>query len=120
MSSEDKRADRPFGTDFPGFTDRLKGPAFSLVFLMLGAILVLALLRIINSYEIPYLIFFLNILFIGLPAVIIAVFATRSFLYSGVLSILWFGVGSVLYGIGALGGGLLLFIGTTNEASTLS
>jgi PAS domain S-box-containing protein len=120
MSSEDKRTNPPISADFPNFTDRLKGPAFWLVIILLGAMVGLALLKIINNYEIPFLIFTLNILFIGLPAVVITVFTTRSFLYSGVLPILWFGVGSVLYGIGALAGGLLLVIGTANEATTLS
>jgi hypothetical protein len=91
-----------------GFIAKLKIPALIIVILMLVLTLVFYILNFNGIYNPTDLLFSLNLIFIFIPALVIAYISSRAFLRSGNWPLLWLGVGALIYGFSKLIGGYLI------------
>jgi PAS domain S-box-containing protein len=98
--------------------ERLKRPALIMVLLILASLIAFNLVVIPVTFEPPYLTLFLNILFNGIPAFVIAFLSIRGFLRSGAWPALWFSLGTVFYGLSSVLVGLIVIITNINEGYT--
>jgi PAS domain S-box-containing protein len=95
---------------------RLERPALWLLVVVVAATVALRLVSFENIFEPPYLVFSLNILFLGIPGFFIAVIAARSFLRTGTWAVLWLGIGSLSFALATLEGSFLIYGSTANVA----
>jgi PAS domain S-box-containing protein len=102
-----------------GTIDRLKTPAMALLALVLAATLLFWILDIKIAAEPPYLVFVLNLLFIGIAGCLIAIIAARGFLRTGAWAALWLGVGALTFALSTAGGSFLFQVGDSNVAITV-
>jgi PAS domain S-box-containing protein len=98
--------------------ERLRQPALWLVFLVLAATIILAVLDIQASSDPPYLILTLNILLVGVPCLFLAGIAAISFMRSGIWPALWLGGGSLAFGLAVFLSGLMQQFASTNATIT--
>ena len=82
--------------------------AASLVFLYLGAMIVLFVLNLKAVFEPPLLLLILNTTFAGLIPIAVSIIAARGYLFSGLNSLLFMGCGMMTFGCGAAMSGWLL------------
>ncbi len=82
--------------------------AASLVFLYLGAMIVLFELNLKAVFEPPLLLLILNTTFAGLIPIVVSIIAARGFLFSGLNSLLFMGCGMMTFGCGAAMAGWLV------------
>lgn len=88
--------------------ERLKPFGFWLVPLALTATIVLWALDLRSSFDPPYLSLVLNILFIGTSSSFVGTVAAISFVRTGTWSVIWLGIGSLVFGIANIVAGLVL------------
>ena len=79
-----------------------------LVFLYLGAMIVVYALNINAFFEPPLLLLILNTTFAGLIPIAVSIIAARGYLFSGLNSLLFMGCGMMTFGCGAAMSGWLL------------
>jgi PAS domain S-box-containing protein len=79
-----------------------------LVFLYLGAMIVLFVLNLKAVFEPPLLLLILNTTFAGLIPIAVSIIAARGYLFSGLNSLLFMGCGMMTFGCGAAMSGWLL------------
>ena len=84
------------------FVERLKIPALIIFISTIILTIILFYMNIKVGYEPPNLIFFLLLIFIGIPSFIIAIISIRGFLLSGVWAVLWLGIGALTFGIATI------------------
>jgi len=84
------------------FIEKLKIPSRALVILTVFLTILFYIMDIEASYEPENLIFFLNIIFVGIPSIIIAFVALRGFLKSGAWPVIWLGIGTLTFGLSGL------------------
>ena len=89
-----------------GYLGRCLGA--SLVFLYLGAMIVLFVLNLEAFFEPPLLLLILNTTFAGLIPIAVSIIAARGYLFSGLNSLLLMGCGMMTFGCGAAMSGWLL------------
>jgi len=103
-----------------GVIDYLRLPGFVLLILVLVLSLLLHWFNIGTTIDPPFLYFFLNCLFIGIPVSVVMVIALRGFLHSGVWPVLWLGLGTITFGIGKILSSLFIVFNYVNAAITAS
>ncbi|MGZ7134461.1 MAG: PAS domain S-box protein [Methanobacterium sp.] len=103
-----------------GFIERLKIPALGIIISIAILIVIFYILNIKAVYEPKNLIFILSLLFIGIPSVITAIIFAIGFQNSGKWPILWFGIGTLVYGLGQAIGYLLINNLIINPGVTIS
>ncbi|MGZ7117945.1 MAG: PAS domain-containing protein, partial [Methanobacterium sp.] len=103
-----------------GFIERLKIPALGIIISIAILIVIFYILNIKVVYEPKNLIFILSLLFIGIPSVITAIIFAIGFQNSGKWPILWFGIGTLVYGLGQAIGYLLINNLIINPGVTIS
>ena len=84
------------------FIEKLKIPGLAIVVLIVFLTILFYIMDIEASYEPENLIFFLNIIFVGIPSIIIAFVALRGFLKSGAWPVIWLGIGTLTFGLSGL------------------
>ncbi len=84
------------------FIEKLKVPGLALVILIIFLTVLFTIIDIETSYEPENLVFFLNVIFVGIPSFIIAFVGLRGFLRSGSWPVLWLGIGTLTFGISGL------------------
>jgi PAS domain S-box-containing protein len=102
--------------DRVGKIERLKRPALWLLVVLVIATVVFGVLDTESSFEPPYLMFSLNILFLGVPGFFITAIAIRSFLRTGTWTVLWLGIGTLSFALATLEGSFLIYGSTANVA----
>jgi PAS domain S-box-containing protein len=101
------------------FIEKLKIPGLAIVILIVFLTFLFYFLDIEASYDPENLSFFLNLIFIGIPSVIIAFVAMRSFLKSGAWPVLWMGIGTLSFGLSTLISSFLIGKAPVNDIITL-
>ncbi len=95
---------------------RLKIPALGILVLAVVLSIVFGLTRPTVVFDPPGLIVVLNLLLVGLPAVLVTFLFSRAFLATGVWPVLWLGAAALSFGLASvIGAGFLLF-GQVNAA----
>ncbi|MDO8578073.1 MAG: PAS domain S-box protein, partial [Dehalococcoidales bacterium] len=95
-----------------------KRPAVWLVGLILVATIAFLFLNIQASSDPPYLILSLNIIFVGIPLLVLSGMAASSFARTGVWPSIWIGAGSLAYGLAVILSGLLQTFSSINATIT--
>ncbi len=68
-----------------------------------------------SVFDSPWLLLFLNVLFLSLISFVVAFIAARAYLRSGIIRLLWLGGGALVFGLGNLMAGILSY--TTDSAN---
>ncbi len=116
QGSETSAKKNPGSGEPSAVIERLERPALWLLILVIAATAALRLLNLEDTFDPPFLMFSLNILFLGIPGFFIAVIAARSFLYTGTWAVLWLGIGALSFALATLEGSVLIFTATGNVA----
>ena len=101
------------------YIKRLMTPAIYLVLLILALTIVFSFVNTQASFEPTYLALALNVLFVFIPSIVIAVLTIRSFKLTGTWATLLLGSGALTFGIGTVISGLLVTISINNIAATV-
>jgi hypothetical protein len=103
---------------FTGFAGRIMRVAPWLVVAVVAATIVLAFLNIQRSSDPPYLILVLSIIFVGIPCLMLAAIAARSFARTGAWGVLWFGGGTLAFGLAVIISGPMQMATSANATIT--
>ena len=104
--------------DAYGFLGRLKTPALWLVILMYILVMIFYFLNINIKFNPTNLTFILNIIFVFIPSLIIALIAARSFFSTGNWAVLGLGIGTLSFGLAAFLSFFIALFAPINASST--
>ncbi|WP_414469377.1 PAS domain S-box protein [Methanobacterium sp. ACI-7] len=116
--NKDKPISRSVQEENYGFMERFKllGLLIIIIIFILNALFLF--LNINTRYDPPYLLLFLNVIFISIPSFIIGFIGFRGFLRTGTWAVLWLGIGALTFGIATLSAGLLITVTSVNVTLT--